>query len=95
MRSWTLGFETASDGDTMFQSLVLARIIPPASKPDSLPIVAKIGVRPPAHRMPTRRLSRYAARRGPPKHWRAICKAHVGLGLGVPKCTQTSEIPAA
>ncbi len=51
-----LGFDTASDADPVFEALVLARMIEPTSKLDSLRVLAEVGVRPPAYRTLTRRL---------------------------------------
>ena len=77
-----LGFDTASDGDPVFEALVLARIIEPTSKLDSLRVLAEVGVRPPAYRTLTRRLPGYAA--DPFREaLAAMCAAHVGLGPGV------------
>jgi len=39
-----LGFETATGGDEVFRALVLARIIEPASKLDSLRVLDEVGV---------------------------------------------------
>ena len=46
-----LGFDAAAGGDEVFRDLVLARIIEPTSKPDSLRVLAEVGVR----ARPTRR----------------------------------------
>ncbi len=77
-----LGFDTASDGDPVFASLVLARIIEPTSKLDSLRVLAEVGVPPPAYRTLTRRLPGYAADAFR-EALAAMCAAHVGLGPGV------------
>ena len=77
-----LGFDTASDGDPVFEALVLARMIEPTSKLDSLRVLAEVGVRPPAYRTLTRRLPKYAV--DPFREaLAAMCAAHVGLGPGV------------
>jgi hypothetical protein len=41
-----LGFEEAAEGDAVFRQLVLARIIEPTSKLDSLRVLAEIGIEP-------------------------------------------------
>ena len=74
-----LGFGEATDGDEVFRQLVLARIIEPTSKQDSLRVLDEVGV--PAASYPTlnRRLPVYAQ-----PTWRqrlaAACAAHVALG---------------
>jgi Transposase DDE domain len=74
-----LGFPDAAGGDEVFRQLVLARIIEPASKQDSLRVLEEVGV--PAASYPTlnRRLPVYAA-----KMWRqrlaAACAGHAALG---------------
>jgi hypothetical protein len=74
-----LGLEQATDGDDVFRQLVLARIIEPTSKLDSLRVLEEVGVDPPAYRTLTRRLRVFAA-----EAWRqrlaAACAAHAGLG---------------
>jgi hypothetical protein len=77
-----LGFDTASDGDPVFEAFVLARIIEPTSKLDSRRVLTEVGVRPPAYRTLTRRLPGYAT--DPFREaLAAMCAAHVGLGPGV------------
>ena len=39
-----LGFDQATGGDEVFRQLVLARIIEPTSKQDSLRVLAEVGV---------------------------------------------------
>src|SRR5215468_1554471 len=51
-----LGFEEAADGDEVFRQLVLARIIEPTSKLDSLRVLEEVGADPPIYRTLTRRL---------------------------------------
>ena len=51
-----LGFDTAADGDEVFRCLVLARIIEPTSKLDSLRVLEEAGIRPPSHPTVNRRL---------------------------------------
>ncbi len=55
-----LGFDRALDGDEVFRDLVLARIIEPTSKADSLRVLAETGVDPPAYRTVKRRLPAFA-----------------------------------
>jgi Transposase DDE domain len=74
-----LGFDTAAGGDEVFRALVLARIIEPTSKLDSLRVLAEAGVGAPSYATLKRRLPRY----GKPL-WRkdisAACAAHAALG---------------
>jgi hypothetical protein len=44
-----LGFDVAAGGDEVFRGLVLARIIEPASKLDSLRVLDEAGVVPPSY----------------------------------------------
>ena len=70
-----LGF----DGDEVFRALVLARIIEPTSKLDSLRVLGEAGIDPPSYRTLIRRLPVFAE-----QSWRqavaAACAAHAGLG---------------
>ena len=52
----SLGFDKATDGDEVFRALVLARIIEPTSKLDSLRVLGEAGVEAPSYRTLTRRL---------------------------------------
>ena len=74
-----LGFDQATGRDSVFRDLVLARIIEPTSKADSLRVLAEVGVEPPAYRTLNRRLAGYAR-----PEWRqriaAACAANAGLG---------------
>jgi hypothetical protein len=74
-----LGLEDATDGDEVFAQPVLARIIEPVSKLDSLRIPEEAGTRPAFCRTVTRRLRAYAQ-----ESWRqkvsAACAAHARLG---------------
>ena len=74
-----LGFDRATTGDEVFFQLVLARIIEPVSKLDSLRVLEEAGVRPAPYRTVTRRLRVFAE-----DSWRqqisAACAAHAGLG---------------
>ncbi|GAB3501230.1 hypothetical protein GCM10027521_54710 [Amycolatopsis cihanbeyliensis] len=74
-----LGFEAAAAGDEVFRQLVLARIIEPTSKLDSLRVLKGAGITPVSYRTLKRRLPTYAK-----DEWReslaALCAPHVGLG---------------
>ena len=74
-----LGFDVAAGGDAVFQALVLARIIEPTSKLDSLRVLAEVGISTPSYRTVHRRLPVFAKR-----SWRqglaAACAAHAGVG---------------
>jgi hypothetical protein len=74
-----LGFDAAACGDEVFRSLVLARIIEPTSKLDSLRVLEEIGIAPPSYATLKRRLPGYGG-----DAWRerlaALCAAHLGLG---------------
>jgi Transposase DDE domain len=74
-----LGFGRAAGGDQVFRDLVLARIIEPASKLDSLRVLEEAGVAPASYAALKRRLPVYAK-----DSWRqkvsAACAAHAGLG---------------
>lgn len=74
-----LGLAAATGGDEVFRQLVLARIIEPVSKLDSLRVLEEAGVMPAPYRTVTRRLRVFAE-----DSWRqrlsAACAAHAGLG---------------
>jgi len=74
-----LGFEDAAGGDQVFRQMVLARIIEPVSKLDSLRVLGEAGVVPASYRTLKRRLPAYAA-----QEWRQrlseACAAHARLG---------------
>jgi hypothetical protein len=74
-----LGFEDAADRDEVFGHLVLARIIEPTSKLDSLRVLDEAGVTAASYRTLKRRLPAYAE-----ETWRQglteACAAHAGLG---------------
>ena len=74
-----LGFDQASGGDEVFAQLVLARIIEPVSKADSLRVLEEAGLAGPSYATLKRRLPAYAK-----QAWRqkisAACAAHAGLG---------------
>ena len=76
----TLGFAEATNGDEVFRQLVLARLIEPTSKEDSVRVLAEMGIAAPtSYRTIKRHLSRY----GQPS-WRealaAACAARAALG---------------
>jgi len=74
-----LGFGQASGADEVFRGLVLARIIEPVSKADSLRVLEEAGLAGPSYATLKRRLPAYAR-----QAWRrklsAACAAHAGLG---------------
>jgi len=74
-----LGFGQASGADGVFRGLVLARIIEPVSKSDSLRVLDEAGLASPSYSTLKRRLPVYAK-----EAWRrkisAACAAHAGLG---------------
>ena len=74
-----LGLEDAAGGDEVFRQLVLARIIEPTSKLDSLRVLDEAGVTPASYRTMKRRLPAYAQ-----EPWRQrmsqACAAHARLG---------------
>jgi hypothetical protein len=74
-----LGLHEAAGGDEVFRQLVLARIIEPTSKLDSLRVLEEAGVEPPLYRTLTRRLRVFAT-----DSWRQklakACARHAGLG---------------
>jgi hypothetical protein len=74
-----LGLDEAVDGDEVFRQLVLARIIEPTSKQDSLRVLAEAGIDAVSYATLKRRLQAYAD-----DQWRrklaAACAAHAELG---------------
>jgi hypothetical protein len=74
-----LGLDEAAGGDDVFRQLVLARIIEPASKIDSLRVLEEAGESPPSYATLKRRLPAYAK-----QDWQqrlsAACAAHARLG---------------
>ncbi|MEW2386701.1 IS1634 family transposase [Micromonospora sp. NPDC047707] len=74
-----LGFAQATGADDVFRQLVLARIIEPTSKLDSLRVLEETGVAPASYATVKRRLPVFAD-----QSWRqrlaAACAAHAGLG---------------
>jgi len=74
-----LGFDAAAGGDEVFRLLVLARIIEPTSKADSLRVLDETGVAGPSYPTLNRRLPTYAK----PTFRQALstaCAAHAALG---------------
>ena len=74
-----LGLEDAAGGDEVFRDLVLARIVEPVSKLDSLRVLEEAGVAAASYATLKRRLPAYTR-----EEWRqrlsAACAAHAGLG---------------
>ena len=74
-----LGLDQATGGDEVFRQLVLARIIEPTSKLDSLRVIEEAGVVPVSYATVKRRLPGYAT-----EHWQArltaACAKHATLG---------------
>ena len=74
-----LGFGRATGGDEVFRQLVLARIIEPAGKQDSLRVLEEAGVDAASYPTLNRRLAAYAR-----DSWRrglaAACAARAALG---------------
>jgi Transposase DDE domain len=72
-------WDALGHGDEVFRQLVLARIIEPTSKLDSLRVLEEVGIDPPLYRTVTRRLRVFAA-----DSWRekvaAACAAQARLG---------------
>jgi hypothetical protein len=74
-----LGFDRAAGEDEVFRQLVLARIIEPVNKLDSLRVLEETGITPVSYATLRRRLPAFAD-----PAWRAglsaACAAHAGLG---------------
>jgi hypothetical protein len=79
-RAYTrIGLDHAAGSDEVFRDLVLARIIEPTSKQDSLRVLYEVGVEPVSYRTVTRRLPVFAK----PTFRQALsaaCARHAGLG---------------
>lgn len=73
------GFDAATGGDEVFRVLVLARVIEPTSKLDSLRVLGEVGIAPPSYATVKRRLPLFAK-----ESWRQqlakACAARAGLG---------------
>jgi hypothetical protein len=74
-----LGLEDAAGGDEVFRGLVLARIIEPASKLDSLRVLEEAGAAAVSYRTVLRRLLAYAKQEFR-QQLSAACAAHARLG---------------
>jgi Transposase DDE domain len=74
-----LGLDRAASGDEVFRDLVLARIIEPTSKVDSLRVLAETGIGTVTYRTLTRRLPGYA-KASFRAALSAACTRHAGLG---------------
>ena len=74
-----LGLADAAGGDEVFAQLVLARIIEPVSKLDSLRVLEEAGVSAPSYRTLLRRLPAYAEETFR-QRLSAACAAHARLG---------------
>jgi hypothetical protein len=74
-----LGFDEAAEGDEVFRQLVLARIIEPTSKQDSLRVLSEVGVDAVSYPTLNRRLPGYAED-GFRHKLAAACARHAALG---------------
>ena len=74
-----LGFTEATGPDAVFRALVLARIIEPSSKIDSIRVLEEAGLGAPSYRTIKRRLPMYAKDEFR-QRVSAACAAHAGLG---------------
>jgi len=74
-----LGFDRVLDGDEVLRDLVLARIIEPTSKADSLRVLTEAGVEPVSYRTVKRRLP-VIAKHTVRQALSAACAGHSGLG---------------
>jgi hypothetical protein len=74
-----LGFDQASNGDEVFRQLVLARIIEPTSKQDSLRVLGEAGIDAASYPTVNRRLPVYA-QTGWRQRLAAACATHTHLG---------------
>ena len=77
-----LGFEQASGGDGVFADLVMARLIQPGSKLDSIETLAEVGVKSVSYSTIKRRLPVYATEEFRDALTMA-CVKHAGVGPGV------------
>ncbi|HMR50491.1 MAG TPA: IS1634 family transposase [Arachnia sp.] len=77
-----LGFDIATDGDEVFEHLVIARIVQPGSKLDSIETLAEIGIRSASYPTIKRRLPIYAKPEFQDRLTRA-CVVKAGIGPGV------------
>jgi hypothetical protein len=74
-----LGFDQVVEGDAVFRQLVLARVIEPTSKQDSLRVLAETGIEAASYATLKRRLPVYATD-GFRRKLAAACARHAGLG---------------
>ena len=74
-----LGFDRGAGADDVFRQLVLARIIEPTSKADSLRVLGETGVAAPSYSTLNRRLPVYA-KPGFRQSLSTACAAHAALG---------------
>ena len=81
-----LGLGEAAGGDAVFRALVLARIIEPSSKLDSIRVLQEAGLSAPSYRTIKRRLPVYA-KDDFRQRISAACAAHAGLGQPASCCT--------
>ena len=83
-----LGFHDTTGGDEVFRQLVLARIIGPTSKEDSVRVLEEVGVNATSYPTIKRRLPDYAD-----DEWRrrlaAACAARAALGPTSRWCSTT------
>jgi hypothetical protein len=78
-----LGFDAACGQGEVFKALVLARLIEPTSKLDTIRVLEEIGIAAPSYATINRRLPGYATDEGR-KRLAAARAAHVGAGPGHP-----------
>src|ERR1700682_1169869 len=76
-----LGFDAATGGDEVFRDLVMARIIEPTSKADSLRVLAETGIETVDYRTVTRRLP-MIAKPAVRQALSAACGRPSGVGAG-------------
>lgn len=74
-----LGFDTVAGGDEVFRQMVLARIIEPTSKEDSIRVIEETGTPAPSYRTIKRRLPTYATEAWRDRLARA-CATHAAVG---------------
>jgi hypothetical protein len=87
-----LGFDEATGGDQVFRQLVLARIIEPTSKLDSLRVLEEVGITPASYPTVNRRLPVYSQdtwRQGWPRRARVArrCGRRRWCSTTSPPCT--------
>lgn len=77
-----LSFDEATDGDEVFRNLVIARLVQPGSKLDSVETLAEIGLRSASYPTINRRLPVFATTDFRDRLTHA-CATHAGIGPGV------------